>query len=82
MSDTTASAISVPPPANDTRSAREQQTLGIARLIAGAVQGIALYLLYLAIDNHAWPSNDPYVLAPLIMVASVMFAALSFCELP
>ncbi|MBV9904084.1 MAG: DUF4153 domain-containing protein [Alphaproteobacteria bacterium] len=68
MSDTTASAISVPPPANDTRSTREQQTLGIARLIAGAVQGIALYLLYLAIDNHAWPSNDPYVLAPLIMV--------------
>lgn len=39
-----------------------------ARLGAGALQGLALYLLYRAIDSHAWPSTDPYWLAPLLIV--------------
>ncbi len=57
-------AAKVPPAEDD--SAR--QVLAASRLIVGFVQGLALYLLYLATDNHAWPSTDPYWIAPLLMV--------------
>ncbi|HEY2070483.1 MAG TPA: DUF4153 domain-containing protein [Rhizomicrobium sp.] len=39
--------------------------IGLARLAVGLAQGIALYLLYISIDDKTWPSTDPYVFAPL-----------------
>jgi len=39
-----------------------------ARLVVGFIQGIALYLIYLAVDNHVWPSTNAYWMAPLLMV--------------
>src|SRR5258707_9168144 len=45
-----------------------QRALGISRLIAGALQGLVLYLLYLSTDSNSWPSTNPYWMAPLLMV--------------
>jgi hypothetical protein len=53
-------------------------TLAAARLIVGLVQGIALYLIYLAVDNHAWPSTNSYWMAPLLMV--FVFVPLLFIQ--
>jgi hypothetical protein len=43
--------------------------LFIARLAIGLIQGLALYLLYRASDLNIWPATDPYLFAPLLMVA-------------
>lgn len=64
---TTVETVVIPPP-GDHRSAQEQQALVIARLIVGFIQGVALYLLYLSVDNHSWPASDPYWMSPLLMV--------------
>jgi hypothetical protein len=45
------------------------RALAIGRLVAGALQGIVLYGLYLWIDSgNAWAA-DPYWIAPLLMVS-------------
>jgi hypothetical protein len=51
---------------------------GQIRLIAGAIQGLVLYLLYLSIDTHSWPSTDPYWLTPLLMIG--VFVPLLFVQ--
>ncbi|HXC57469.1 MAG TPA: DUF4153 domain-containing protein [Rhizomicrobium sp.] len=56
----------------------DASALAFSRLLVGAGQGIALYLLYLAGDNHAWPSTDPYWMAPLLMV--FVFVPLLFTQ--
>lgn len=40
-----------------------------ARLVAGLLQGLALYLLYLAADEKVWPATNGQVFAPLLFVA-------------
>ena len=37
------------------------------RLATGLVQGLALYLLYLAADSHAWPANQPALFGALAL---------------
>jgi len=56
----------------------DHRALVSARLVVGFIQGIALYLLYLAIDKHVWPSTDSYWLAPLLMV--FVFVPLLFTQ--
>jgi len=55
-------------PAADPPRQDDQRALGISRLIAGGLQGIVLYLLYLSTDTTSWPSTNPYWMAPLLMV--------------
>src|SRR5580704_3544011 len=42
--------------------------IGVARLIVGLVQGLALYLLYAAIDAKTWPATNGFAFAPLLFV--------------
>src|SRR3569832_767490 len=56
----------------------DHNRLAGARLIVGLVQGVVLYLLYLAIDKHARPSTNAYVMAPLLMVP--VFVPLLFVQ--
>src|SRR5690242_10716491 len=49
-----------------------------SRLVVGFIQGVALYLIYLAVDNHVWPSTNAYWLAPLLMV--FVFVPLLFTQ--
>ncbi len=63
---------------SDSETHSDQQKLAVIRLIAGAAQGLGLYLLYLANDNHAWPSTDPYWMAPLLLV--FVFVPLLFIQ--
>ncbi len=51
-----------------TASAGFERRLALTRLVAGAAQGLALYLLYRWVDDKVWPATDPYWLAPLGMV--------------
>ncbi len=39
------------------------------RLILGLAQGLALYLLYSALDQRSWPATIPLLFAPLAVVA-------------
>jgi len=71
-----ASTIEATTPAND--SGRGPERLAVGRLIAGLVQGLALYALYLASDNKTWPATDPYWMAPLLMV--FVFVPLLFTQ--
>ena len=48
--------------------ASSSRAAGIARTILGLVQGLALYLLYLAYDAKAWPATNGLVFAPLLLV--------------
>jgi hypothetical protein len=57
--------VTTPP---DNRPASQHTALAGARLAAGLVQGIALYLLYLADDSKTWPSTDPYWMEPLALI--------------
>jgi hypothetical protein len=41
----------------------------LARLALGLAQGVVLYLLYSASDDHSWPATDPYLFAPLLLAA-------------
>jgi hypothetical protein len=50
---------------NETRS----RWVFAARLTLGLAQGLALYLLYRAVDGFGWPANDPLNFAPLLLVA-------------
>ncbi len=43
--------------------------LTAARLAAGLIQGLALYLLYLAADAKVWPATEGQLFAPLLLVA-------------
>ncbi|MEI9990450.1 MAG: hypothetical protein WDM86_10450 [Rhizomicrobium sp.] len=45
-----------------------EHALALTRLAAGAVQGLALYLLYRWAADKIWPATDPYWLAPLGLV--------------
>lgn len=40
-----------------------------ARLVLGLAQGLALYLLYRALQTRTWPVPEPFVFAPLVLVA-------------
>lgn len=55
-----------------------RDALRATRLVAGLLQGLVLYLLYLAADSHNWPANDPYWMAPLVMVS--IFVPLLFMQ--
>jgi hypothetical protein len=47
----------------------EDRSILFARLGVGLLQGLALYLLYAALDSHAWPATDGFVFAPLLFLA-------------
>ncbi len=53
---------------NDTETALPSQAVGIARLVIGLAQGLALYLLYHALQDKTWPATDGLVFAPLLLV--------------
>lgn len=38
------------------------------RLAAGLLQGLLLYCLYRASEAHAWPSTEPFLFAPLVLL--------------
>ncbi len=40
----------------------------LARLLIAISQGIILYILYLSNQDKAWPSTDPTVMSPLVLV--------------
>ena len=65
-------------PDDGRRPTQDEQALGVSRLIAGGLQGIVLYLLYLAADTQSWPSNNPFWMAPLLMV--FVFVPLLFLQ--
>src|SRR5579883_3034389 len=44
--------------------------IGVARLLIGLFQGVALYLLYLAADSGTWTSTNRLLFAPLALVAA------------
>jgi hypothetical protein len=43
--------------------------IGAQRLAIGLLQGLALYLLYLAADTKTWPASDGAIFAPALFVA-------------
>src|SRR5262245_28998091 len=45
------------------------RTVGIARLAIGGLQGLALYLLYVAYDGPIWPATNGFVFAPVLLIA-------------
>ncbi len=55
-----------------------EQRLASARLAAGALQGLVLYLLYRWADDKVWPATDPYWLAPLGL--AFLFVPLLFVQ--
>lgn len=67
---TTETATATPP--------ADHNALVGARLAVGLAQGIALYLIYLAVDNKTWPATDDYWMAPLLMV--FVFVPLLFVQ--
>jgi len=44
------------------------QSIAIARLIIGALQGLALYALYSAADAHVFPATNTYLFVPLSLI--------------
>jgi hypothetical protein len=42
-----------------------------ARLLIGLLQGILLYWLYRAVQDHAWPATLPMLFEPLLLVALI-----------
>lgn len=42
--------------------------IGAARLAAGLLQGLVLYLLYQSFQNKAWPATEPLLSGPLLLV--------------
>src|ERR1700739_3203272 len=44
------------------------QRLFLARLAIGLAQGVALYFLYSAFDDKAWPATQGLLCAPLLLV--------------
>jgi hypothetical protein len=78
MSSEPVSVETVVIPAGDEPPRDAQQALAIRRLIAGALQGIVLYLLYLSVDTSSWPSTDPYWMAPFLML--FVFVPLLFLQ--
>ncbi len=79
MSSEPVSVETVVIPAGEEPPRDAQQALAIRRLMAGALQGIVLYLLYLSIDTASWPSTDPYWMAPLLLMLFV-FVPLLFLQ--
>jgi Domain of unknown function (DUF4153) len=75
-SESTVDTFVVPRGDKDQDAAR--RPLAIVRVVVGFLQGLALYLLYLSIDDKAWPSTDPYWIAPLVMV--FVFVPLLFLQ--
>ncbi len=49
--------------------AKPPRELFAARLAIGLAQGLVLFLLYRASEKNIWPATDPYLYAPLIMIA-------------
>jgi hypothetical protein len=45
------------------------RTLATTRIAIGLLQGLALYLLYLAYDAKSWPATNDLVFAPLLLAA-------------
>lgn len=44
---------------------------GMLRLAVGLLQGLALYLLYLAAKSSAWPATERFLFAPLLLVCLI-----------
>src|SRR5471032_3649074 len=42
------------------------------RLVAGLLQGLLLYGLYRAATDSAWPSGQPYLFVPLMIVGVLL----------
>ena len=43
-----------------------------AMLVIALVQGVALYLLHLAVNGHRWPATDPRLLLPLYAIFTLV----------
>ncbi len=53
----------------DAREREGSLSVGLIRLIIGAIQGAALYGLYSAADAHVWPATSPSLFVPLSLIA-------------
>ena len=51
-----------------TDTALSLRAIGFARVAIGVFQGLALYLIYLAYEEDAWPATDGLVFAPLLLI--------------
>jgi hypothetical protein len=60
---------SPPPSERDVPQPQVSARVGAARLGIGLLQGLALYLLYRAVQDATWPANVPLLFAPLLLVA-------------
>jgi hypothetical protein len=45
------------------------RTLATARLVIGGIQGLALYVLFLAFTDRFWPATNGLVFAPSVLIA-------------
>jgi hypothetical protein len=45
------------------------RAIAIVRAAIGLLQGLALYLIYLAYDAEAWPATNGLVFAPLLLIS-------------
>lgn len=45
------------------------RAIAVVRAVIGLLQGLALYLIYLAYDAEAWPATNGLVFAPLLLIA-------------
>ena len=43
-------------------------TLAFTRIVLGLLHGLALYLLYRAVELHAWPATDAPLFVPLLLL--------------
>ncbi|HYM17855.1 MAG TPA: hypothetical protein VEU06_04775, partial [Micropepsaceae bacterium] len=51
-------------------NAVEPRAVYLTRTIVGLLQGLALYLLYVAYDDRSWPATNGYVFAPILLTWS------------
>ncbi|MET0855826.1 MAG: DUF4153 domain-containing protein [Telluria sp.] len=50
-------------------SSHGSSSIGTARLAVGLLQGLALYLLYSAVQDKSWPATQPMWFAPLFLMS-------------
>ena len=46
------------------------RSIAMARVVVGLLQGILLYLLYIALQHKVWPATDGHFFAPLLLVSA------------
>jgi hypothetical protein len=69
VSSGSAPSAFIAPKSAPSREADDLPSVAIFRIGLGLAQGLGLYLLYRASDDHSWPATQPELFAPLLMIA-------------